>query len=493
MSKPLLLAIDQGTTGSTVLIIDRALKVHARVNHEFAQIFPKPQWVEHDPEQIWQVTKRAITEACQQASVQSGQLAGIGITNQRETVVVWDRDTGKPIHNAIVWQDRRTRGRIQQLIDDGFEPMVQKRTGLTLDPYFSATKLAWMLDKVPGARQRAEAGELLFGTIDSFLLWRLTGGRVHATDITNASRTLLMNIETGQWDDELLSLFRVPPAMLASITGNAERLGETDASSGLPAGIPIAGMAGDQQAALFGQACYEPGEAKCTYGTGAFMLMNTGHRPVMSKHRLLATAAWKLDGQTSYALEGSAFIAGALVQWLRDGLGLIRSADEIEALAGQVDASDGVVVVPSLAGLGAPHWNPAARGLIWGLSRGTTSAHIARAALEAVALQNVDVLNAMERDSGQRLALVKADGGASANNLLMQMQSDFLDRKIQRPRMTDTTALGAAMLAGLGVGLFDDLDSLRQAWQCDAEFRPRMNSPQRTQHLELWGQALRRV
>jgi glycerol kinase len=493
MTAPFILAIDQGTTGSTVVIVDQHLSVHARVNQEFQQFFPQAQWVEHDPGLIWQSVCSCMQRACQQAGIAPREIAAIGITNQRETVVVWDRATGQPIHRAIVWQDRRTRGQVQQWIDDGFEPKVQDTTGLTLDPYFSASKLAWLLDRVPQARARAEQGDLLFGTIDSYLLWQLTGGVVHATDISNASRTLLMNLRTGTWDEAMLKLFNVPAAMLPGIVDNAGRLGTTAALADLPAGIPITGMAGDQQAALFGQACFEPGQAKCTYGTGAFLLMNTGNEPVSSRHRLLSTVAWRLDGSTCYALEGSAFVAGALVQWLRDGLGIIDSATEVEALAMQVDDSDGVVVMPSLSGLGAPHWNASARGMISGLTRGTTAAHIARAALEAIALQNVDVLQAMEHDSGQALSLLKVDGGASNNDLLMQMQADFLDRPIERPAMTDTTALGAAMLAGLGVGVFADLDSLRGRWQCDRAFQACMPSAERRRHLEQWTQALHRV
>jgi glycerol kinase len=493
MAPRLICSIDQGTTGTTVILLDPQLKIHARVNEEFPQIFPRPGWVEHDPEAIWRSTLSTIAAACQQAGCAPEDIVAVGITNQRETTVVWDRATGQPIHNAIVWQDRRTRGQIQQLVEEGHEPMVQKKTGLVLDPYFSGTKIAWILDAVPGARKRAEAGELAFGTIDTFLLWRLTGGQAHATDVSNASRTLLMDLHTGEWDDTLLKLLRVPRALLPQIRGNAEHYGEVRGVPGLKDGTPVCGIAGDQQAALFGQACFEPGEAKCTFGTGAFLLMNTGERVVPSAHRMLTTAAWKLDGKITYALEGSAFIAGALVQWLRDGLGFIESAAQIEELAGQVESSDGVVLVPALAGLGAPHWNPDARGVIWGLTRGTTRAHIARAALEAIALQNVDLLGAMEKDLGQPLKTLKVDGGASANALLMQLQADLLGCQIVRPQMTDTTALGSALFAGLAAGIFSSLDDIRDTWTADATFTPNMGAKARQEMLARWAEGLRRV
>ena len=486
-------AIDQGTTGTTVIILDDELTVRARVNEEFKQIFPKPSWVEHDPEAIWKSTRSTLAQAIDKAGIDANQIAGVGITNQRETTVVWDRNTGEPIHNAIVWQDRRTRGRIQQLVDDGKEPLVQERTGLILDPYFAGTKVEWILDHVDGARQRARRGELAFGTIDSFLVWKLTGGDVHVTDVSNASRTLFMDLNEVQWDDELLSIFNVPRELLPDIVGNSEVYGEVRGVEGLADGTPICGMAGDQQAALFGQICFSPGEAKCTYGTGAFLLMNTGQKPVASDHRLLSTAAWEIDGETTYALEGSAFIAGAMVQWLRDGLELIDDAPQIEELAKTVSDTGGVVAVPSLSGLGAPHWNPAARGGIWGLTRGTTKAHIARAALEGIALQNVDILKAMEQDSGRRLKLLRVDGGACQNNLLMQMQADFLDREIVRPEMTETTALGAALLAGLATGVFADLEEIRSTWREERRFRCQMDTRKREKHLESWRNGLARV
>ncbi len=486
-------AIDQGTTGTTVMILDDTLRVRARVTEEFEQIFPKPSWVEHDPEAIWASTESTLARAQQKAGIGPGDISAVGITNQRETTVVWDRATGEPIHNAIVWQDRRTKGRIQQLVDNGREPLVRERTGLILDPYFAGSKVEWILDRVDGARRRARDGELAFGTIDSYLVWKLTGGDVHVTDVSNASRTLFMDLNKVQWDDEMLEIFGVPRPMLPEIVGNSEVYGEVHGIEGLADGTPICGMAGDQQAALFGQICFSPGEAKCTYGTGAFLLMNTGDEVVPSEHRLLSTAAWQIDDEMTYALEGSVFIAGAMVQWLRDGLEIIDDAAEIETLARQVDSSDGVVAVPSLSGLGAPHWKPDARGVLWGMTRGTTRAHIARAALEGIALQNVDVLSAMERDFGEPMKLMRADGGASANDLLMQMQADFLDREIVRPKVTETTALGSALLAGLGVGVFKDLDEIRSTWREDRRFQPDMSEETRSRHLKLWNQGLSRV
>lgn len=486
-------AIDQGTTGTTVIILDETLKVRARVNREFEQIFPKPGWVEHNPEAIWASTLETIATARQQAQIKPEQIVAIGITNQRETTVVWDRKTGEPIYNAIVWQDRRTKDACDKLKALGLEQTITQKTGLLLDPYFSGTKLAWILDNVDGARARAERGELAFGTIDAFLLWRLSGGKAHKTDVSNASRTMLMDLATAQWDDELLEALRIPRAILPTIVSNAEHYAQIAQVAGLADGTPICGMAGDQQAALFGQTCFNPGEAKCTYGTGAFLLMNTGNKLVHSQHRMLTTAAWMLDGKMTYALEGSAFIAGAIVQWLRDGLQMIRSAAEIEQLAQSVPDNGGVVLVPSLAGLGAPHWNPDARGVIWGITRGTTRAHIARAALEAIALQNVDILRAMEQDLGQPLTALKVDGGASANDLLMQLQCDLLDRQLVRPTMTDTTALGSALLAGLACGIFKDLQDIRDTWQADASFSPKMDDPSRQALLSLWQQGLGRV
>ena len=486
-------AIDQGTTGTTVMILDRDLNVRAKANREFEQIYPQPSWVEHDPEAIWESTVDTLAEAQRKAGVSEEDIDAVGITNQRETTVIWDRETGEPIHNAIVWQDRRTRGWIQQLKEEGVEPKVQQRTGLLLDPYFSGTKIGWILDAVDNARERANRGALAFGTIDSFLLWRLTGGDVHKTDVSNASRTLLMNLDEAEWDEEMLELFDIPRDILPEICGNAEILGEVRGVDGLADGTPVCGMAGDQQSALFGQACFTEGEAKCTFGTGAFLLMNTGHTAVRSQHKLLSSAAWQIDGERTYCLEGSAFLAGAMVHWLRDGLGIIDSPDEVETLARSVESNDGVVVVPSLSGLGAPHWDPDARGVIWGMTRGTEPGHLARATLEGIALQNVDILAAMENDSGDTLVDLKVDGGASANNLLMQMQADFLHCGIVRPAITETTALGAALLAGLGAGLFPDLETIEETWEEEQTFHPRMDAETRQAHLELWKKGLNRV
>lgn len=489
----LICAIDQGTTGTTVILLDEGLNVVARVNQEYEQIYPKPSWVEHNPEAIWKSTLDTLARAQREAQVSPHDIACVGITNQRETTVVWERSSGRPIHNAIVWQDRRTTPRIRQLVEAGHERPVQEKTGLILDPYFAGTKIEWILENVDGAQKRAAHSELAFGTIDTFLLWRLTGGTVHKTDFSNASRTLLMDLRSGQWDEELMDLFRIPPEVLPTIVGNSEFYGEVRGVEGLADGTPICGIAGDQQAALFGQACFEPGSAKCTYGTGAFLLMNIGSEPKLSDHRMVTTAAWQIGGEKVYAFEGSTFIAGAMVQWLRDGLGFFDSSPEIEEMARTVDSSDGVVAVPALAGLGAPHWNPDARGVLWGMTRGTTRAHIARAVLEGIALQNVDILHAMENDFGAPLQVLKVDGGASQNNLLMQMQADFLGKPIVRPAMVETTALGAALLAGLGAGIFSDLDDVRRTWQADAEFEPAMDAPTREHHLTLWTEALRRV
>jgi len=488
-----LLALDQGTTGSTAILLDRSLAVVAKANHEFAQIYPQPGHVEHDPKAILVSVEAAIRDALTKAGATGADVAAIGITNQRETTVVWDRATSTPIFNAIVWQCRRTTATCRALKDAGHEDAVRAKTGLVLDPYFSGTKCAWILDHVDGARARAEAGELAFGTIDTWLTWWLTSGDVHVTDVSNASRTLLMDLATGAWDDALLELFDVPRAVLPSIVGNAEVVGHTRGLGVLPDGIPIAGMAGDQQSALFGQACFEPGEAKCTYGTGAFLLMNVGTTPTPSTNGLLTTAAWRLGDTTTYALEGSAFIAGAIVQWLRDGLGFFGSASEVEALAASVPDTGGVVLVPALAGLGAPHWDPEARGVLWGITRGTTRAHVARAALEGIALQNRDILTAMEQDLGAPLKMLRVDGGAAANNLLMQYQSDVLDVPISRPHMLETTALGAALLAGLGIGWFDDLQAIRDAWREERAFTPSMADEDRDAALARWQQGLQRV
>ena len=468
----LVLAIDQGTTGTTALLLDADVHVVAAVNVEFPNHYPQPGWVEHEPAEIWHSVEQAVTGAITAAGgFDRVQVVAIGITNQRETSLFWDRATGSPLHRALVWQDRRTADHCEALRAAGHEPMVRAKTGLVLDPYFSATKARWVLDHVPGARAAASAGALCFGTIDSYLVWRLCGA--HVTDASNASRTLLMNLDTGAWDDELLALFQVPRAVLPRICGNAEVVGHTRGLSFLPDGIPIAGMAGDQQSALFGQACFGAGQAKCTYGTGAFVLLNTGAARVPSRNGLLTTVAWQLDGQTTFALEGSAFIAGAAVQWLRDGLGIISTAAEVEALAASVQNSGGVTFVPALAGLGAPHWRPEARGLLTGITGGTTKAHIARAVLEGVALQIGDILEAMSADADAPLRTLRVDGGAAKNDLLMQSQADILGVEIRRPTVLETTALGAAFLAGLGAGVWNSTDAIAAAWRMDRAFVPR--------------------
>jgi glycerol kinase len=481
------MAIDQGTTGTTVLVLDEALEVRAKVNREFPQIYPQPGWVEHDPEAIWQSVVGAIADALERGRIGAKDLAAIGITNQRETTLLWDRRSGRPVHNAIVWQDRRTADLCAELKRSGKEALVRERTGLVLDPYFAGTKLKWLLDRV------GRKPELAFGTVDSFLVWRLTGGAAHVTDVSNASRTLLFGLRSLDWDEELLRLLEVPRAVLPEVRACAEVYGETRGMPGLPDGIPIAGMAGDQQAALFGQACFAPGEAKCTYGTGAFLLMNTGAQPVASTRGLLTTVAWKVGGEIAYALEGSAFVAGAMVQWLRDGLGIIASAAEIEPLARSVPDSGGVVAVPALAGLGAPHWRPEARGLVAGLTRGTTRAHLARAALEGIALQNCDLLAAMQADSGRKLERLKVDGGAAQNDLLMQIQADVLGVEISRPAIIETTALGAAFLAGLGAGVWKSTAEITRTWREEKRFRPQMAEHERHQHLERWAEAIARA
>jgi glycerol kinase len=483
------IAIDQGTTGSTVLVLDEQLQLRGRGYKEFRQIYPTPGWVEHDPEDIWASVTFALQAALKDIDPKS--IAAIGITNQRETAILWDRKTGNPVHNAIVWQDRRTADRCAELKAAGKEARVKQLTGLTLDPYFSGTKIRWMLDNVDGLAARARAGDIAFGTVDCYLLNRLTGGTVHATDVTNACRTLLLDLHTLSWSDELLEIIGVPRMILPQVVASSGTIGTTRGVPGVPDGVPIAGLAGDQQSALFGQACFAPGEAKCTYGTGAFILMNTGDRAVASKSGLLTTVAWKLaTGELRYALEGSAFIAGAAVQWLRDGLQFFSSAKEIEALAASVPDSGGVIVVPAFAGLGAPHWRPEGRGAIMGLTRGTTRAHIARATLEGIALQNVDILRAMERDAGRELTVLKVDGGASANDLLMQFQSDVLGVEISRPEVVETTALGAAFLAGLGTGVWKDQDDVRKTWREQKRFKPTANRAAVAEHIKRWDSAV---
>ncbi len=493
MQPDLIVAIDQGTTGTTVLLVDGARTVRGRGYREFPQIYPRPGEVEHDPEAIWGSVLGAMEQAL--AGVDTRRIAGLGITNQRETTLLWERESGRPVANAIVWQDRRTAPFCAELKAAGHEPAVRERTGLVLDPYFSGTKIRWLLDNVAGLRARSEAGAIAFGTVDTFLIWRLTGGQRHVTDATNASRTLLYDLRGSTFSDELCALFGVPRALLPEIGPSAGILGRTRGVPGLPDGIPIAGLAGDQQAALFGQDCTDAGDAKCTYGTGAFLLMNTGPEPRLSSRGLLSTVAWRLEAGpargTAYALEGSAFVAGALVQWLRDGLGIIASAAEVEPLARSVPDSGGVTIVPALTGLGAPHWRSEARGLITGITRGTTRAHIARAALEAIALQNVDLVAAMQADAGRAVNNLRVDGGASANDLLMQIQADLLGVQIFRPEMVESTALGAAKLAALGVGL-PPVDKGGETVRMRI-FAPTMSAGARAQHLARWGSAVNRA
>jgi glycerol kinase len=485
-----ILALDQGTTSSRAIVFDHAGSIVSVAQKEFEQIFPKPGWVEHNPGDIWSTQAGVAAEALTKANVSAADVAAIGITNQRETTIVWDRTTGKAIHNAIVWQDRRTAGICDRLKARKLDRVIRRKTGLVLDAYFSGTKVQWILQNVKGARARAKAGELAFGTVDSWLVWNLTGGKVHVTDPSNASRTMLFDISKGDWDDELLRLFDVPRSMLPEVRSSSEVYGVTNLL-GRP--IPIAGIAGDQQAALFGQACTKPGMAKNTYGTGCFMLMNTGTKRIASKNNLLTTVAWRIGGRTDYALEGSIFIAGAVVQWLRDGLEFFRSAAEIEALAAGVSDTGGVYLVPAFAGLGAPHWDQYARGTIVGLTRGSTKAHIARAALEAIVLQVMDVLKAMEADAGIKLKELRVDGGASANDLLMQLQADMLNVPVVRPRVAETTALGAAYLAGLAVGYWKNQADIARQWQVDKRFTPAMKPAVRTRIAKGWVRALGRA
>ena len=488
----MILALDQGTTSSRAIVFDEAGAIRAVAQKEFTQHFPQPGWVEHDPEEIWATQIAVAGEAIARAGIQARDVAAIGITNQRETTVVWDRVTGRPACNAIVWQDRRTAAACDALKARGLEARVTEKTGLVLDAYFSGTKLAWILDNVPDARRKAEAGELLFGTVDAWLAWKLSGGAAHVTDVSNASRTLLYNIHTDDWDDELLRLFRVPRGMLPGVKASSGFVTET-ASGVFAARVPIAGMAGDQQAALFGQRCTVPGMAKNTYGTGCFMLMHTGGRPVASRNKLLTTAACRLGAAREYALEGSVFIAGAVVQWLRDGLGIIKSSADVERLAAGVEDNGGVHLVPWFTGAGSPHWDPLARGTILGLTRGSTSAHIARAALEGIAFQATDVLQAMETDSGVRLAEMRVDGGAARNDLLMQFQADLLGVPVVRPKVTETTALGAAYLAGLGVGFWKSPVVFDAQWQVDRVFAPAIDRARAETLMYGWRKAIERA
>lgn len=488
-----ILAIDQGTTNSRAFVVDEKLNVLGAAQKEFRQVYPKPGWVEHNLDEIWLATCAVIAEAVAASNISPEKISAIGITNQRETTGVWERKTGKPIHNAIVWQCRRTADTCQVLKDNSHESTIQKITGLVLDPYFSATKIAWLLDNVSAARQMANDGELAFGTVDTFLIWKLTGGAVHATDASNASRTSLMELATCLWSGHLCDLFRVPSCVLPQIVASSGVIGETRGLSVLPDGIPITGIAGDQQAALFGQVCFAAGEAKCTYGTGSFLLMNTGEKIVASEKGLLTTVAWKIGDKVTYALEGSSFIAGAAVQWLRDGLEIIQKSEDIEPLAASVPDSNGVTFVPALTGLGAPHWNPTARGLITGLTRGATKAHIARATLEGIAWQQHDLLAAMQEESGIRLKELRVDGGAAKNNLLMQMQSDFLQVPLVRPKVTETTVMGAAMLAGLGAHVWKSTKDLAHAWQADKKITPKMDAKTQRTLYEQWMHAVRQV
>jgi glycerol kinase len=486
------LALDQGTTSSRAIVFDRRGRPRATARQEFFQHYPQPGWVEHDPADLWETSRLTALAALAQANLTGRDLAAIGLTNQRETTLLWERRTGRPLHRAIVWQDRRTTAMCARLKRQGLEPLFRRKTGLLLDPYFSGTKLAWLLDHIPGARRRAGRGELAFGTVDTWLLWQLTGGRVHATDVSNASRTLLFNLRTGDWDDTLLKTLRIPRELLPAVCDSSGILGEV---TGVPAlrGVPIAGIAGDQQAALFGQACWSPGMAKNTYGTGCFLLLNTGEKPVTSKHQLLTTIAWRIGGKTEYALEGSVFIGGAVVQWLRDGLGLIARSADIEALAARVPDNGGVCLVPAFAGLGAPHWDPAARGLITGLTRGTTAAHLARAAIESIAFQSADLIGAMQADAGLRLHELRVDGGATANNALLQFQSDLLRVPVVRPRTTETTALGAAYLAGLAVGFWKNRAEIARFWVADRTFRPKAAPAAMRQIQADWHRAVDRA
>lgn len=484
-----ILAFDQGTTSSRAIVFNRDGDILSVAQKEFTQIFPQPAWVEHDADEIWSSQIGVANEALARIDIRTSDIAAIGITNQRETTIVWERKTGKPIHNAIVWQDRRTAGYCDELKAAGYEATFQKKTGLVIDAYFSGTKLKWLLDSVPHARAQAERGELAFGTVDSWLIWRLTQGELHITDVTNACRTLLFNIHTQSWDDELLKILDIPRSIFPEVRSSSEVYGYT-AEGLFGSRIPIAGIAGDQQAATFGQTSLQCGMAKNTYGTGCFMLLNTGDRPTPSYHKLLTTIAWRIKGHTSYALEGSVFIAGAVVQWLRDGLGIIKRSADVESLAQSVVDNGGVYFVPAFVGLGAPYWDSYARGTIVGLTRGSTSAHIARAALESIAYQTADVIDAMHQDSGLQLSELRVDGGASRNDLLMQFQADILGVPVVRPKITETTALGAAYLAGLAVGYWDSEEEIAQQWQVEKQFEPKISTDHRQTLRDSWRRAI---
>ena len=486
------MALDQGTSSSRAIVFDKDGNTKAVSQKEFTQIFPKPGWVEHNPMEIWSSQAAVIAEAITSIDINGLNIAAIGITNQRETTIVWDAETGEPVYNAIVWQDRRTSEYCDSLKRDGRTDLIRSKTGLIIDAYFSATKVRWILENVPGARQKVEEGKLRFGTVDTWLIWMLTRGEVHVTDVSNASRTMLFNIHTLEWDKELLDLFNIPASMMPQVKSSSEVYGYTKTTL-FAHEVPIAGIAGDQQAALFGQMCTEPGSVKNTYGTGCFLLMNSGERPIMSSNNLLTTIAWKIGDTVNYALEGSIFVAGSVVQWLRDGLGIIRSSSEVEALAASVPDNGGVYFVPALTGLGAPHWDQYAKGSIYGITRGATAAHIARAALEGIAFQTMDIVNAMQKDAGVTLKELKVDGGASRNNLLMQFQADVLGTSVIRPTVTETTALGAAYLAGLAVGYWESIDHIKSQWGVEREFTPEADEATVTELKKGWADAIRRT
>lgn len=490
-----ILALDQGTTGSRACLYNKSAQMVASHSQEHPQIYPKPGWVEHDPEAIWKSIENCIIAAIQKANIKSEQIAGIGITNQRETIVAWDRQSGKALYNAIVWQCRRTTDFCNKLKKSAKAKMIKKKTGLIIDPYFSASKMRWIFENVKGAREKAKMGDLRLGTIDTFLLWRLTGGKSFKTDVSNASRTQVMNIAKGDWDPQLFKVFGVPAGCLPEICASNSDFGVTKGVRGLPDGIPVTGIAGDQQSALFGQTCFDVGSSKCTFGTGSFLLMNTGSKMVASKAGLLTTIAWKLRGdrKMTYALEGGAFICGAAVQWLRDQMQFFKSAPEIETLAKEVSTTDGVYLVPAFVGLGAPYWDPEARAAIVGMTRGTSRAHLARATLEAMALQNVDILMAMEKDLGKKMRAVRVDGGAVADDLLMQMQADFVGVNVERPWQTESTVLGAAFLAGLGCGFWKDLSEISKVWKKERDFKPSLAPADRKKKLAEWHRAVERV
>ena len=492
MEKKYILALDQGTTSSRAIVFDHEGQIRSVAQKEFPQYFPQPGWVEHNPNEIWGSEASVIAEAISTIDITGLDIAAIGITNQRETTIVWDIDTDEPIYNAIVWQDRRTAEFCDQLKADGLTETIRQKTGLIIDAYFSGTKIKWILDHVPGARKRAEEGKLRFGTVDSWLVWRLTRGETHVTDVTNASRTMLFNIHELKWDEELLKLFNIPLSMMPEVKSNSQIYGHTKTTI-FAHKVPIAGIAGDQQAALFGQMCLDPGSIKNTYGTGCFVMLNTGEKPIVSKNNLLTTIAWQIGNKVNYALEGSIYVGGSVVQWLRDGLGIINHSSDVESLAQSVSDSGGVYFVPALTGLAAPYWDPYARGTIVGITRGTTAAHIARAALDGIAFQTYDIAQAMAKDMNDRLTELKVDGGASRNNLLMQFQADLLGIDVVRPKITETTAIGAAYLAGLGVGYWDSVDELRRQWKVERTFTPNLDSETVRTAREGWADAISRT